>query len=196
MPGDLVYFLTYYRDQLAGQLSQYTVYRPDGSLWRTWSHASSRTHYSSSWWYWSFVIGSSEPTGLWRFEVVYEGRTYEHFFTVQTPEAGRIVEDTPLMVTKATGDQVTVSWGASCVPEDRDFALETGELGNYYSHVPWTCTTGGSTSVTLRPVREQAYYLVVPQNGVSEGSYGLDSLSAERLPSTAACLTQRIATCP
>ena len=81
-PGDTVYFTTYYRDQLAGQQSRYTIYRPDGSVYSTWTHATSVTHYAASYWYWSYALSAGVPVGLWRFEVVYQGQVYQHNFSV------------------------------------------------------------------------------------------------------------------
>ena len=48
--GSTIYFTTYYRDQVAGQVSTYTIRRPDGSVYYTWSHTSPYT-YDASWWY-------------------------------------------------------------------------------------------------------------------------------------------------
>jgi hypothetical protein len=81
-PGDTVYFTTYYRDQLLGQQSLYKVYQPDGAVYRSWTGTSSASHYSASYWYRSYTLGASVPLGLWKFEVVYNGQTYQHTFSV------------------------------------------------------------------------------------------------------------------
>jgi len=82
---DTIYFITFYRDQLAGQQSTYRVYRPDGSVYTSWTHASTVSHYASSWWYWSFKLGTAPPAGTWRFAVDYEGQTYQTHFNVGAP---------------------------------------------------------------------------------------------------------------
>ena len=54
-------------------------------------------------------------------------------------------------------------------------------------------------NTTQRPKAEDygdRYYLVVPTNGVSEGSYGVDSNDDERPQSANACLPREIGTCP
>jgi murein DD-endopeptidase MepM/ murein hydrolase activator NlpD len=79
-PGSRIYFVTYYRDQLSGQISQYRIYRPDNSLYTSWTHSSPVAHYSGSYWYWSYVIPATAPLGAWRFEVTYQGQTYQHRF--------------------------------------------------------------------------------------------------------------------
>ncbi len=89
MPGDTLYFTTYYHDQLSTLPSQYTIYEPDGSVYDSWSHSMppEDEHYAASWWWWSFDFDYSVPTGTWRFEVVFNGQTYtQHFFIGELPE--------------------------------------------------------------------------------------------------------------
>lgn len=80
--GDTVYFTTYYRDQLYGQQSQYAVYRPDGTVFRSWTGTLSVSYYAASYWYRSYALAANAPFGRWRFEVVYNGNTYTHTFVV------------------------------------------------------------------------------------------------------------------
>lgn len=80
--GDIVYFTTFYRDQRAGQVSQYTIYQPDNSIFYDWTHSSTADHYAASWWWWSFALPSNAMSGMWRFEVVFAGQTYQTSFTV------------------------------------------------------------------------------------------------------------------
>lgn len=86
-PGETVYFATYYRDQLAGQLSTHTVRRPDGEIFSTWSHASPEPHYASSYWYWYMALPGDAPRGRWSYEVTFLGREASHAFAV-VPEPG------------------------------------------------------------------------------------------------------------
>ncbi len=81
-PGDVVYFATYYQDQRAGQVSQYRIRRPDGSIFDSWTHSTSVSHYAASWWWWSRAIPASGPQGAWAFEVTFQGQTYTHTFQV------------------------------------------------------------------------------------------------------------------
>jgi murein DD-endopeptidase MepM/ murein hydrolase activator NlpD len=87
-PGDRVYFAAYYRDQRAGQQSDYTVLRPNGSTFAGWSHSfASPAHYAASYWYWYYTLPQSAPEGTWRFRVRFQGRDFEHRFFVGTPGA-------------------------------------------------------------------------------------------------------------
>jgi hypothetical protein len=78
-PGDTIYFTRFYRDQLASQPSVCTIYRPDSSVFSTWT-SSSPQYYTASYWWQMRTVGVAEPTGKWRFEVVFAGTTYNHDF--------------------------------------------------------------------------------------------------------------------
>jgi hypothetical protein len=80
--GDDVYFTTFYRDQLAGQTSQYTIYQPDGSIYQRWTDQSDASHYAASWWWWGYSLPADAMRGNWRFEVVFNGQTYQTIFKV------------------------------------------------------------------------------------------------------------------
>ncbi|MFN7973752.1 MAG: M23 family metallopeptidase [Acidobacteriota bacterium] len=87
-PGDTIYFLAYYHDQLAGQQSTYTIYRPDNTVFDTWTHSSPSAYFPASYWYWYDTnFAPAGPTGTWRFEVSFQGTTTVHTFTLggQTP---------------------------------------------------------------------------------------------------------------
>ena len=111
------------------------------------------------------------------------------------------VPGTPLTVSQAAGNDITLSWGASCVASDTDYAIYEGLLGDFTSHTQVgspPCTTGGATTTTITPGTGSRYYLVVPQNATNEGSYGTDSNGLERPPAIGigACLPQAITACP
>jgi len=82
LPGETVYCATFYRDQLAGQLAQHVVRRPDGTVFAAWDSNSSVPHYASSWWYQSVALPSDAMPGVWTFEVGFEGQQQSHLFTV------------------------------------------------------------------------------------------------------------------
>jgi hypothetical protein len=94
------------------------------------------------------------------------------------------------------GLQVNLTWPASCLATDGDYEVYEGVLGSFSSHVPVVCTTSGNTSTTLTPGPLNRYYLVVPHNGTSEGSYGTGQGGAERSASSSACRPRQVAACP
>lgn len=95
-----------------------------------------------------------------------------------------------LSLAKGAGASIDLAWGASCLPGDSDHNIYEGSLGDFGSHVPATCSAGGSTSATITPADGNRYYIVVPANASFEGSYGLDSSGAERASSAAPCQPQ------
>ncbi len=82
LPGETVYFVIYYRDQLSAETSRFKITRPDGSIFRQWSHNSDAQHYVASYWYWSYFLPNNALQGVWKFETEYAGVTYAHNFTV------------------------------------------------------------------------------------------------------------------
>jgi len=106
---------------------------------------------------------------------------------------GRIVG---LTANKSGGSSIKLDWFPSCSAADTDYDVNEGAIGTYYSHVPVTCTTGGTTTATFSPAAGSSYYLVVPKNVASEGSYGTNSASVQRPVSGSSCVVQSVGTCP
>jgi murein DD-endopeptidase MepM/ murein hydrolase activator NlpD len=84
-PGSNIRFAAYYHDQVSTQSTKYTIYKPDKTIFRTWTHSGTQDHYSASWWHWSYTIPAGEPIGDWKFEGVYAGNTVSHTFSIQFP---------------------------------------------------------------------------------------------------------------
>ncbi len=99
-----------------------------------------------------------------------------------------------LTLAKAPAGEITLTWDPSCIPGDGDYEIYEGILGSFTGHVPQFCSTSGATTSTLTPSAGGTYYLVVPNNGAREGSYG-DSTGGPRPQSAAACLTQEVGAC-
>ena len=103
-----------------------------------------------------------------------------------------------LTVTKNATPSITLDWFASCSAADIDYEVYEGTVGSWYSHFPVAglCLTGGTTA-TFDAAAGARYYIVVPTDGPTEGSYGSDSVLAERPPSTTPCIgVQSIGNCP
>ncbi len=82
LPGETIYFVTYYRDQLSAETSRYKISRPDGSIFQQWSHNSDAQHYVASYWYWFYSLPNNAPQGVWEFEVEYARAKHKSNFTV------------------------------------------------------------------------------------------------------------------
>ena len=72
--GETVYLASYYRDQQSGQQAIHTIYKPDNSVYFTFSQ-SFTDYYVASWWYYIVNLPNPAPTGMWRYEVAYNGQT-------------------------------------------------------------------------------------------------------------------------
>ncbi len=84
-PGDTVWFSRFYHDQVNTGPSVATIFRPDRSVFRTWSSTIPDPYYAASWGWNQYTIGAAEPLGKWQFEVQYQGRTYDHDFWLVGP---------------------------------------------------------------------------------------------------------------
>jgi len=102
-----------------------------------------------------------------------------------------------LAIGKVGAGDLQLDWQPSCSSDDDDYAVYGGDLGDFTSHTLEQCSSGAATTaVVSQPVGDR-YYLVVPLDGASEGSYGTDSDGFERPVGVATCATQAIATpCP
>ncbi|MGH9867612.1 MAG: FG-GAP-like repeat-containing protein [Candidatus Polarisedimenticolia bacterium] len=137
--------------------------------------------------------------GAWGWSVgqVEEGAVFVYLTQAPSAAAGRVSEQEPLTVQSLPGGDLQLTWGSSCLPGDSDYEIYEGLLGDFSSHVPGTCTTGGLLTHQLTPSPGDRYYLVVPRNALREGSYGLRSDGTERPASASSCMPQAIvSSCP
>ncbi len=109
---------------------------------------------------------------------------------------GASVPGPQLTVQRAEGKRIALAWGASCRAGDGDYAVYEGLLGDFDSHLPHRCSTGGATALTYRPREGSLYILVLPRDARHEGSYGTASGGGERPASAAPCLPQQALACP
>jgi hypothetical protein len=92
---------------------------------------------------------------------------------------------------------IDLDWSPSCGATAADYSVHEGILGDWYSHNAVLCTTAGATQVTIGPGSGNRYYLIVPLDDLREGSYGTDSLGAERPRSDIRCRFERdLTSCP
>ncbi len=86
LAGQTAYFVAYYRDQLGPQPTDFSILRPDGSVFDAWtfrlSDATTDPYYSASYWYWFYSLPANAPSGVWHFRATYESVSYDHAFSV------------------------------------------------------------------------------------------------------------------
>jgi hypothetical protein len=107
---------------------------------------------------------------------------------------GKTVLGAQLQVTKS-GANITLNWAAAC-GGGSDYATYEGDMGVENSFVQKACSSGGATTITFTPAAGNRSYVVVPQLGSNEGSYGRKSNGTERSPAAVACRAQLIHGCP
>jgi formate-dependent nitrite reductase cytochrome c552 subunit len=108
---------------------------------------------------------------------------------------GHVVLGIPLTLDKSAEGDLELNWGASCISNDTDFAIYSGTLGDFTSHAPSPCSTGGSTTAVLQPESGNTYYLVVPHNAIWEGSHGYRGDGTERPRGASTCFSQAVGVC-
>ena len=97
---------------------------------------------------------------------------------------------------------VILSWGASCSEGASNYGIYEGSIGTWYSHTAIDCFDGGAPlTEQITPNSGSRYYLVVPRNSETEGSYGQrrnpGPTFVERPVGTAQCVgVQTLTPCP
>jgi hypothetical protein len=98
---------------------------------------------------------------------------------------------------------VILSWSASCSEGTSNYGIYEGTIGTYYSHTFVDCDDGGAAlTEQIAPAAGSRYYLVVPLNPQTEGSYGQRRDNpiptfTERPIGAAQCITvQTVTPCP
>ncbi|MBK6900653.1 MAG: peptidoglycan DD-metalloendopeptidase family protein [bacterium] len=177
--GDLVYFATYYRDQLQNQISTYQLLKPDGSVWQEWTAWLNVPHYAASWWYWSWYLPFGDD-GVWKFRVTYQGQTVEHLFSVGTATAAPSVTGTtrlhpaePNPFNPATSIRFTLGDGGPIDLSIHDLA-------------------GRRVATLRRDVLEKGEHLAVWDGSSDDGATAASGVYFVRLATAGASQTQRI----
>lgn len=89
-PLSNIYLYVYYRDYQGMLSTQLKLYRPDGSVYKSWQYAPGTPTFSSSWRNgWVESLPANEMGGIWRFEATYNGQVYETQFTLNVPLVAR-----------------------------------------------------------------------------------------------------------
>jgi hypothetical protein len=101
----------------------------------------------------------------------------------------------PPLTVERSGNDVVLTWSSACGPAV-DYAVYEGVLGVAGNLTQRTCSTAGATTTIVTPTGPAVYFLVVPESGGNEGSYGRLSGGLERPPAVTACLPQFVAGCP
>ena len=92
---------------------------------------------------------------------------------------------------------LTLTWSAATSAGGEDYGIYEGTIGSWYGHASRDChDDGADLTEEVTPSTGDTYYLVVPFNPNSEGSYGRATSGAERPQGTLPCKTIQDLTCP
>ncbi|UCH84420.1 MAG: peptidoglycan DD-metalloendopeptidase family protein, partial [Candidatus Latescibacterota bacterium] len=81
--GDQVFFYVFGRDGLRWDTYDYTIRRPDGTVFDSWTYEfQAGEHLSAYYIYFERTIPLDEQTGKWQYEVEFRGGTYQRDFYV------------------------------------------------------------------------------------------------------------------
>jgi hypothetical protein len=100
-----------------------------------------------------------------------------------------------VVISKAGGGQVALTWSSSCSILDVDYEIYEGMLGDFSSHTPSFCSTAGATTHTFSPKIGDIYFLIAPRTAESEGSQGRGTDTLERDGLTY-CVPRVLGACP
>lgn len=130
--GSVIYFSSFYRDQLAGQQSIHSIYRPDNSIWQQWS----QNFMDNSSAYWSYFIAAlpaNATTGIWRYQIQYSGsgQTVSVNFGVNTSLPLQLLS---FNATKKN-DAILLQWKTDKEVNVRDFTIERSGDGNSFNNI-------------------------------------------------------------
>ena len=94
-PGATLWAFASYSDHRNGDVTHFSLLRPDGSLFAEWdfdlaSEALPRPFYSGTAWDWSYTLPADAPQGTWILQAEFAEQLYRHEFqisdgTVRTP---------------------------------------------------------------------------------------------------------------
>jgi len=86
-PGDTVWIFAAYSDHRNGDVTHFSLLRPDGTAFASWdfdlaSQNLERPFYSGTGWDWSYALPADAPHGTWKVRAEFADSTYEHEFEV------------------------------------------------------------------------------------------------------------------
>jgi hypothetical protein len=99
-----------------------------------------------------------------------------------------------LLIAKDTGGSLALSWQPDC-GRGTSYGIYRGDLGSGYSSIapePGMCAVTGSTATVPAGTGSADFFLIVPNNGNAEGSYGVGSDGAARPVAAGSCRPQGV----
>lgn len=83
-PGETVYFSSFYHLERKNGSTSFKVYRPNGTIWQTFSHVAGQDYNYTTLWCWNYTLPSNAPAGKWKFEAIFNSQVVTCYFNVGT----------------------------------------------------------------------------------------------------------------
>lgn len=153
--GNTLVTAGYYRDQMVGQQTQFSLVRPDGTVSNNWSHNSPNT-YAASYWWWSWTVPANAPSGVWKFTAAFNSQNYEKKFVVpHSPFSFDTDRSADLVLIRPTENRWYVLSSAGYT------AMDWGAPGDKPS--PADYDGDGRTDIAVYRPAEGRWYIVMSQ---------------------------------
>jgi len=93
-PGATFWAFASYSDHRNGEVTHFSVLRPDASVETSWdfdlaSQNLPKPFYSGTAWDWSVTLPTDAPAGTWMLQAEFQGQTYQHAFAVTAAAPAR-----------------------------------------------------------------------------------------------------------
>lgn len=160
---DNIYLILYYRFFSTGDSTQFTIYRPDSTVWESWWHVSTWPDYTSAWLYYSRILGSNEPNGQWKFEANYKNQTYFHNFWIGQSGTNELSSDNGFNISPNPSNGIFHVEG---LMNKENFEVYT-ILGEKIALIHYPSPNGEGTVINLSNQSKGIYFLQVKREGKS-----------------------------
>jgi murein DD-endopeptidase MepM/ murein hydrolase activator NlpD len=173
--GNLMYLSSYYRDQQPGQQSIHSVYRPDGTIFTSWTQ-NFTTYYSASWWYYTVTLPNPATAGVWKYEIVYNGtQKNAAFFTLNTAPVVLCPDNYNVLTSSLTGSisyqwQVNTGVGFTNIANGVNYDgvttrfLQLKNLPSSFYGYQYRCVVDGTNFSNTLSIKYESYW----KGGVSK----------------------------
>jgi murein DD-endopeptidase MepM/ murein hydrolase activator NlpD len=152
--GQTFHVGSYYRDQQNGQQVSHKIYMPDNNIWQAWTQ-NFTNYYSASWWYYTWILPNPAQTGLWRYEVTYNGKKFTTWFSVNSTQVTICRNSITPIFSNLTGStyqwQVNTGSGFTNITDNSVYSgttanqLQLTEVPSSYYGYQYRCFVNGSS---------------------------------------------------
>ena len=141
--GSSIYLYSFYQDELRNQTSQNRLIKPDGSIyWQTTRTFTNADWYAASYWYYNLTLPANAPSGTWKYQIIYQGTTYETPFTVNCVVP---IELTDFRAKRIADNRAQLTWETKTEHNAAFFNLQKSLDGTKWQTMERVKATGGNS---------------------------------------------------